>query len=266
MRKFALSVAVCIALAVGATSAGAITGGEPDGNRHPEVGALVGYFPPAGRSIAYCSGTLIAPRVFLTAGHCGFLATPDGEVGVTFDESYDEDSTVYTGTFHAHPDYKPGTYTSSPNVPDIAVVVLPSPIPNITPAQLPTARLLDAMQADKTLRDTLFTAVGYGDTQFVNGPGGHTTTHPQARNYSVSTFNSLSAAHLHLSQHLKKDEGGTCNGDSGGPNYIGAGADETSVIAGITVTGDIYCKSTNVDYRLDTPTARDFLDDYVTLP
>jgi secreted trypsin-like serine protease len=264
VRRTLVSSLACIALAVGVPSAGAITGGQPDGQLHPEVGALVGFFPPAGRSIAYCSGTLISPTVFLTAGHCGFLATP--EVQVTFDEKYTDDSTVHTGTFRAHPDYKPGTYTSSPNVPDIAVVVFDEPIPGITPAGLPTAGQLDQMQAAKILTSTLFTAVGYGDTQFTSGPGGHTTTHLQARNYSVSTFNSLSAAHLHLSQHQKKDEGGTCNGDSGGPNFIGAGEDETSVIAGITVTGDIYCKATNVDYRLDIPTARDFLDDYVVLP
>ena len=146
------------------------------------------------------------------------------------------------------------------------MVVFAEPIPGITPAQLPTAGLLDEMKASKTLSSTSFTAVGYGDTQFTNGPGGHTTTHPQARFSSVSSFNSLSAGFLHLSQHLKKGDGGTCNGDSGGPNFIGAGDDETSIIAGITTTGDIYCKSTNVDTRLDTPTARDFLDDYVTLP
>ena len=265
MRKLLVLISgALIALFVSAPSAGAITGGKPDGSRHPEVGALVGYFPPAGRNIAYCSGTLISATVFLTAGHCGFLATP--KVGVTFDEHYTDRSTVYYGTFYAHPDYKPGSYNSSPNQPDIGVVVFDQPIVGITPAQLPTAGLLDEMRAEKTLSSTLFTAVGYGDTQFINGPGGHTTTHPQARNYSVSTFNSLSVAHLHLSQHLKKGEGGTCNGDSGGPNFIGAGADETSIIAGITVTGDIYCKSTNVDFRLDTQVARDFLDDYLTLP
>ena len=269
MRKvLSLICVVWLGVWVTTTSAGAITGGEPDGVHHPAVGALVGYFPPAGKSIAYCSGTLISPTVFLTAGHCGFLATPS--VQVTFEERYDEQTTdpskVYTGTFRAHPDYKPGTYSSSPNVPDIAVVVFDEPIPGIVPAELPTAGLLDEMQAAHTLRSTLFTAVGYGDTQYINGPAGHTTSHPQARHHSVSSFNSLGAAHLHLSQHLKKGDGGTCDGDSGGPNFIGAGAGETSIIAGITVTGDIYCKATNVDFRLDTQIAREFLDDHVELP
>jgi len=250
-----------VATAALAPPARAITGGVPDGGRHPAVGALVGFFPPAGRSIAYCSGTLISPTVFLTAAHCGFLATP--LVGVTFEEQYTDASTTYTGTFYAHPGYTPGSSASGPNQPDIAVVVFGAPIPGITPARLPSAGLLDQMKAAQTLSSTRFTAVGYGDTQFTNGPGGRTNTHTQARYYSESTFDALSSAYLHLSQQLKKGEGGTCNGDSGGPDFLGAGIDETSIIAGITITGDVGCLATNVDYRLDIQTARDFLDNYI---
>lgn len=266
MRKLiVLSVFACTAVGAWAPSAGAITNGQPDGTRHPEVGALVGYFAPAGQSIAYCSGTLISPTVFLTAAHCGFLATP--AVGVTFDEKYTAASTVYTGTFYADPDYKPGTNGKNDSGPDLAVVVFNKAIKGITPAQLPNAGLLDQMKADGSLNQaTQFTSVGYGDTQFVNGPGGQTTTHVQARNYSVGLFNSLSSDYLHLTQNPSQDAGGTCNGDSGGPNFLGAGANETSIIAGTTVTGDTYCKSTNVDFRVDTPTARSFLANYVVLP
>lgn len=265
MRKLgASSVLGSIALVVAASSAGAIINGQPDGNRHPEVGALVGFFAPAGQSIGYCSGTLIAPTVFLTAAHCGFLATPT--VQVTFDETYTPAaSTVYTGTFHAHPDFTPGSNAQSDNLRDIAVVVLDAPVLGITPARLPGAGLLDQMKASGALnQSSRFTAVGYGDSAFANGPGGHTTTHLQARNSAVSAFNSLTTAFLHLSQN--QGNGGTCNGDSGGPNFLGAGAGETPTIAGITITGDTYCKATNVDLRLDNPTARDFLATYVTLP
>jgi hypothetical protein len=65
MRKHlcALALAACLAPAIGA-----ITYGTPDGNAHPNVGLLVarigtGFF-------AICSGTLVSPTVFLTAGHC----------------------------------------------------------------------------------------------------------------------------------------------------------------------------------------------------
>jgi hypothetical protein len=30
-------------------------------------------------------------------------------------------------------------------------------------------------------------------------------------------------------------------------------------------TGDVWCKATDTTYRVDTPQARDFLDDFVTL-
>jgi len=56
--------------------------------------------------------------------------------------------------------------------------------------------------------------------------------------------------------------GGTCYGDSGGPHFIG----NTNVVAAITVTGDRWCRSTDVAYRMDTPSARDFLGQFVRLP
>jgi len=37
-------------------------------------------------------------------------------------------------------------------------------------------------------------------------------------------------------------------------------------VVALTVTGDRYCKATTKDYRVDSPTARAFLGDYVTLP
>jgi hypothetical protein len=173
-------------------------------------------------------------------------------------------SSTYSGTLIPHPDFRKSNNAKTTNNPDIAVVVFDAPITGITPASLPTAGQLDQMEANGTLQQTLFTAVGYGDSAFANGPGGKTTTRLQARNYAVSVFGSLTTAYLHLKQN--QGNGGTCNGDSGGPNFIGAGATETSVVAGITFTGDHYCKSTNVDLRLDTPLARDFLDDYVSVP
>ena len=72
--------------------------------------------------------------------------------------------------------------------------------------------------------------------------------------------------YLCLSQNPATGSGGTCYADSGGPNFLGAGSTETDIIAGITITGDSLCKSTNVIYRLDTGSARAFLKDYVALP
>jgi secreted trypsin-like serine protease len=78
------------------------------------------------------------------------------------------------------------------------------------------------------------------------------------------SFNSLTNAWLKLSQNASTGNGGTCYGDSGGPNFLG-GSDST-LIVGTTITGDTQCGSTNVDYRLDTASARTFLGKYVSLP
>ena len=87
------------------------------------------------------------------------------------------------------------------------------------------------------------------------------------RQYSTGTLNAINKTWLRISMNASTGNGGTCYGDSGGPNFLGAGKDVINIIiAGITITGDALCKSTNVIYRLDTESARAFLGDYVTLP
>ena len=66
------------------------------------------------------------------------------------------------------------------------------------------------------------------------------------REYAVSTLNALGPSYLRLSQNPAIGNGGTCYADSGGPNFLGASHTGTDVIAGITITGDSLCKSTNV--------------------
>ena len=83
---------------------------------------------------------------------------------------------------------------------------------------------------------------------------------------AVGTLNSINPAWLRISQNPSTGNGGTCYGDSGGPNFLGAGASETNIIAATTITGDTPCRSTNVDYRLDTDSARSFLGQFVDLP
>jgi secreted trypsin-like serine protease len=243
---------VLLTVLVSGGVAQAITYGQPDGNKHQNVGALVGTFD--GQTYPYCSGTLISPTVFLTAAHCG----DDGStVSVTFDSTYTSKSKLYTGTFYSNDQY-PG----SENDPyDIAVVVFDKPIRGIEPAQLPTLGQFDSVDKDQQ-----FTAVGYGGQEAVNQPGGPVIGYLDTREYAVSTLNAIGPSYLRLSQNPATGNGGTCYGDSGGPNFLGAGSDETNIVAGITITGDALCKSTNVIYRLDTESARDFLGEYVALP
>jgi len=237
-----------------AVPAFAITYGTPDGNNHPEVGALMGHFTSG--TFPYCSGTLISPTVFLTAAHCDLGVS---RVFVTFDSTADGKSKLLSGTFYGDPLYNQAQ--SDPH--DIAVVVLDSPVKNITPARLPKAGSLDALAVGAP-----FTSVGYGGQEPTNeiGPGGDVITYLDVREYVTGSLNSVNPAWLRLSQNIHTGDGGTCYGDSGGPNFLGASRTETNIVAGTTITGDALCKATNVTYRLDTAPARAFLGRFVTLP
>ncbi len=250
MRRILVAAVLLLAVLLPAAPAGAITNGTVDGTGHPSVGGLVSPTQYSDGTWLYCSGTLISPTVFLTAAHCG----EQGErVGVTFDPDYVAGDKVYYGTFHADPLY-PGP-TSDGH--DIAVVVLDRAVKGIQPALLPAADSLSNLSATQQ-----FTSVGYGAYQVTNSPGGHQYLYNDVRLVATGTLNATNQTWLRISMNASTGNGGTCYGDSGGPNFLGT----TRIVAAITITGDAVCRSTNVDYRLDTATARAFLGQYVTLP
>jgi secreted trypsin-like serine protease len=252
LTMFALAALASLALAVAAS---AITYGVPDGEGHPEVGALLAQQAFSDGTWEECSGTLIAPKVFLTAAHCDEGVA---RVAVTFDSSYDPaKGTTYWGTWHADPSYNQAQ--SDPE--DIAVVVLDKAVRGIAPARLPEAGSLANLPSNQQ-----FTSVGYGAQSVTNGAGGQTFHYADVRYVSTGTLNSTNPSWLRISQNPATGNGGTCYGDSGGPNFLGAGSTETNIVAGTTITGDTPCRSTNVDYRLDSDSARSFLSAYVPLP
>jgi V8-like Glu-specific endopeptidase len=255
MRRIVITAVLVVSAMAFASSAGAITFGQPDGSGHPEVGALLAQQAYSDGSWATCTGTLISPTVFLTAAHCD---EGTSRVFVTFDSSYDPSTgTTYGGSWHADPSYSGSQ--SDPH--DLAVVVLDRAVRGLTPARLPGAGTLSNLPKDQK-----FTPVGYGAQSVTNGPGGKTYHYADVRFAATGTLNSVTGSWLKISMNPSHDDGGTCYGDSGGPNFLGAGSSETRIIAGTTITGDAVCRSTNVDYRLDTPSARAFLGQYVTLP
>src|SRR5215211_3217537 len=123
MRKFAAACAALAVLVV-AGSALAITYGALDGNRHPNVGALLAPKAYSDGTWAACSGTLIAPKVFLTAAHCDLGVS---RIAVTFDSSYVAGGTTYWGTWKADPGYNQAQ--SDPH--DLAVVLLDKAVKGI---------------------------------------------------------------------------------------------------------------------------------------
>jgi V8-like Glu-specific endopeptidase len=265
-------IAVAALLFIFALPVLAITYGEPDGNAHPFVGAMVFRFPD-GSFGEICTGTLIAADVFLTASHCtvfldDFLeANPGTELLVTFDPTIDDNATYYTGQWYTNPNYNAGRGQGGvSDTGDVAVILLDTAPPGITPARLPAAGLLDQLKASNTLRTTRFTAVGYGTIRETNRTGFQGILENLDRNRVEQGFLSLTNAWMTLSMNLATGNGGTCYGDSGGPHFIHMNGVETNIVASITVTGDATCKATDKTYRMDTASARNFLANFVTLP
>jgi len=245
-----ITAAVLVAALTAVSPASAITDGTADGQAHPNVGGLVAAEAYPDGTWIYCSGTLISPTVFLTAAHC---AEASDQVRVTFDTAYQDGDKTYSGTFYGDPAYNQSQ--SDPH--DIAVVVLDKAVKGITPAQLPAANSLSNLSSTQQ-----FTSVGYGAYEVTKGPGGHQYLYNDVRMVATGTLNTTTQSWLKISMNPSHGDGGTCYGDSGGPNFLGT----SNVIAATTITGDAVCRSTNVDYRLDTESARSFLSQYVVLP
>ena len=266
MRRPLPTLAVALVLVLLATGpAGAITFGQPDGNRHPQTGAVLYDWNPdsPGPDVA-CTGILIAPRVFLSASHC--FEADRQRVKVTFASDYDEGAArpagVIPGIARTHPLFGSG---GASDTHDIAVVLLNWAPTGITPARLPARGLLDRLQAQHRLEDRTFTAVGYGTVRDDKTGGPHGFEDPEGvRRFALQTAQSLQENWFVLSMNHSTGDGGTCYGDSGGPHFLGGPSNNQLV--SITITGDAMCRATDKTYRLDSASARAFLDDFVALP
>ncbi len=240
MRHSLILLCTSLALVV-PTSATAVTSGESDGNGHPNVGALVADLPGSGLTVL-CSGTLIAPTVFLTAGHCtDGLTAP---VYVTFGSTLDKDSwTLIPGT----PETAPGFGHDRSDPRDLGVVMLDNAPAGIAPAQLASA------DSAGSLKGGTVTNVGYGYYERQTGGGQPRFLYDGVRRASTSTVKSVTSS-------LIRTGSGVCYGDSGGPRFAG------QLLVAVTSSGDAACAGMSTGYRIDTPAARAFLGGFITLP
>src|SRR5712691_709170 len=162
MKRWILAFASLLAaVLLYAGPAGAIVNGQLDGNLHPEVGALIAEYVQPGEKDVLCSGTLIAPTVFLTAAHCTDFLASQGitDVWVTFDSQFTTGSKLIRGSYVTDPAYNAYAGKGGSSDPhDLAVVLLDKAAKGITPVRLPTAGLLESLD----LGSQSFTAVGYG--------------------------------------------------------------------------------------------------------
>ena len=246
----------------------AITYGFVDSNNtFRNTGAFIVKHPTTGEIFPICSGTMITSNVFLTASHCtsffeqdlapeGFVAYVSLDSSVPFGAlSSNKTNLLPVAHVVTNPNYNQSQSDSG----DIAVLILDRNVRGVTPATLVSCGLLDQLAAQNGLQKAVFTNAGYGLQNRVVGGGVpfFQDLNPVPRMFSFSSFNSLNGGYLRLSQNPSTGNGGTCFGDSGGPNFLTVNAQQ--LIVAITITGDSVCRSTNVDYRLDTPSAQGFL-------
>jgi len=259
-----------------ALSASAITGGQPDGNGHPNVGLIL-FYTPDGRF--RCSATLVSPTVLLTAAHC--TVDTVGKTLVTFDSVIAEQppapfptaadpSEGYTqaeleaagylsGTAYAHPKYS--NFTDLSNWNDVGVIVLDKPVTSIAPAKIAPANYLNVYQQPK-LNSTIFTSVGYGTEvrKADSGPQKPTPmSYPLLRRWAEEPGQKLTPQILQVNGNVNdtRGTGGTCFGDSGGPTFLN----------GYQVTVTSYGYTANCRYldglqRIDIKVVQDWLKTY----
>ncbi len=239
-----------------------ITHGVLDGDAHPAVVLLV--MDIAGEPAFRCSATLIAPKVVLTAGHCA--GEPGEFSGMRiFTESHVQDgnnnypfagpNTVEAAAWHAHPLFTESAFFRH----DVGVVLLTKAV-RLSADQygmLPAANQLDALQPGSA---TVFTAVGYGlqriNPVFIEAERIRMSAEPHL--IQINTPGFTGDFSLLLSNNAAT--GGTCFGDSGGPNYLGSG----NVVAGVTSFGlNGNCAGSGGVFRLDRQNVLDFVAQYL---
>jgi hypothetical protein len=276
-KKFLLVAAVVLAVVLGSVGiAYAITNGQPDGDAHPYVGLLVfdielpdGSQVPAWR----CSGALIAPDVVLTAGHC-----TDGAVAarVWFDEKLqDEDGTYLVpdypwggvvaveGTPWTNPDFCIGCAGGLPGFDyrDVGIVVLDEEVDVGGFAQLPAPGLVDTL---KNKTDVDFVGYGVTDQVGVGMPPRPRWTGLKNRLYAPSKLVSGEFVHsdefMRLMLNASQGKGGTCFGDSGGPDLLG-GTD--TVLAVNSYVTNANCAGVGYSSRVDIPEVLEWINSFL---
>lgn len=276
MRKTLLALTALLALVIGAaTPATAITGNYVEDFEHPYVGLLT-TFDADGEFAGRCSGSLLTPTVFLTAGHC----TQDVETAVVYFQqdagvNYDPETEVDPVT--GYPDScAPGTlgvvcatsdetynwgfddFAGFPEIKDLGIVVLDQPIALPEYGSLAEVGYLDGLDTRRGAQDQVFTASGYGLSYSspVEVESFRERLMASAKLTNLRSFNT--SGFTIQTTGNGKGKGGTCSGDSGGPIFYG-GYESNAIVAVTSFGLNSWCRGTDFSYRVDTQAAHDWI-------
>lgn len=237
---------------------------------HLGVGTLV-YRLPDSELGWVCSGTLITPQVFLTAGHCTSAVESWLSAGliqaayVSFDAQFTQSvSLVDVAGLVTHPEFNPA-YNINSDTHDLGVVLLATPVYDHPITNLPKEGVLDSLQLSP---NSPVTAIGYGlDSNDVHGAPSPRFSYADTgtRTSGILSYRALTPAFIMVTQLANQQSDNICFGDSGGPDFVLVDGQEQLVAINIVINS-YACEEVAWLYRLDTPQARSFLSQYMALP
>lgn len=202
-----------------AREVGIVGGSDVPPGKWPDTVAVLG-------TNGSCTGTLIAPDVVLTAGHCADIE-PTTVVANTTDYSGSGGTRVGVVRTEAYPDWETTL--------DVAVVVLGQPITNVTPRRVGTSCTFQEFRSSTMVR-----IVGFGSTSMDGKAANSVLKEAMTQVTDPMCASSGVGCNMTVSPGGEFVAGGTgtadsCFGDSGGPVYLDT--ERGSVVVGAVSRG-----------------------------
>ena len=270
MKRLLILLGVLVTVLALAVPVSAITrGGAPDDGEHPYVGLMVAK-DADGNPLWRCSGTLISPTVYVTAGHC--TEPPAVSATIWFEEDVESGipdngypiggDTSFDGTTFTHPFYDPDAFFLY----DLGVVQYSTAKATVMMSEygaLPAEDAIDHL--GKGRKKAVVEAVGYGlqkinpvmvqadrirlkaDLMVVNTKG-------------VAGIGNLPDSNSMLVSGDAK-HGGTCFGDSGGPMFIGTDSNVIGAVTSFGLNGN--CAGVGGAFRIDRALELDWISSFL---